>query len=134
GRRDSDRREYGGDRVAARFEAEEIHLVAVKARGPATPEGLREERDLDPIDLVELGAPERVELNRILARLAQVDRGPNAVTEHRRAAVRGESAKVVGSDQRVTTGGPAAAGGEAAKIANVQARIPVELARIGGHR
>ena len=97
------------------------------------PEGPREERDLHPMDLTELGAAEGIVLHRVLARLAQVDRGADAVAQHRRPSVRGQSAQVVGADQRMTTGGVSVTGGEAAEIARVETGVPVEQSRIGGH-
>ena len=70
--------------------------MPVEAGGPAAPEGPREERDLDPIDHVELGAVERLVLDPVFARLAQVDRGADATCD----AVLNQARQMLGRELR----------------------------------
>src|SRR5438477_3996782 len=99
---------------------------------PRPPEALRQQRDADAADLRQRAAAERVVLERVLARIAEVDRRAHAIPQERPAAMRREAAEIVGTDDRVATGGAAVAGREAAEVADVETRIPVQVTRIGG--
>lgn len=100
---------------------------------PRPPEVLGEERDVHAVDLAQLVPGERIVLERVLARVAEIDRGADPVSHEGRTPVRGEAAQVVAAHDGVTTGGVSVARGEATEVPDDQARVPLELAQIGVH-